>query len=109
MKETKNFSWDEWNQPYIWSDLTLHWLKTRPAVIIELILKFPPDAKVKANRTLDLPRPGEIGIVSSYFEDGTISVVVPNRDIRAQCRPEWLELVACRPGMSPKDIKERLK
>jgi len=103
--------WEEWDTPYLWDQVTIDWLNTRPLKIIELILAFPPEAKVKTvqGRALDCPKPWEVGIVASYFEDGNISVVVPGRPLRAQCQPEWLEVVEYRKGLSPDQIRRYLK
>jgi len=101
--------WEEWEVPVQWDDETIKWLKSRPQVILDLMMKFPPDCKVKGTRSLDVPRPNEVGIVSSWFENGLISVVVPGRNVKAQCQVGWLEVVEYRQGFSPEDLKEKLK
>jgi len=101
--------WREWAEPYMWDTATIEWLNIRPKKIIELILKFPPDAKVKALRPLDCPKPHEVGIVASWFENGLISIAVPGRPIKAQCEPDWIEVIEYRPGCSPIDIRKVLR
>lgn len=86
------------------------WMRERPDCIKELMIKFPPSCVVKAVRTLVCPSPGRVGIVSSYFEDGLISVrSTPDGDTNHQCNSEWLEVVGYRQGITPKVVKEILK
>jgi len=98
-----------WEEPFEWDTETVKWLNSRPQVIKDLILRFPLDCKVKGTIPLRTPAQGEVGIVASYFESGLVAVVVPGKNIKAQCQPEWLELVECRPGMTVEDIKEKLQ
>ena len=50
------------------------WYKERPKVIKDLISKFPYAATVKLKST------SQIGYVYSWFEDGTISVIITEED-----------------------------
>ena len=96
--------WTAWDKPFDWDKESIKWMKSRPKVIVDLMLLFPPDCKVKANRDLVTPGPGKIGMVASYFENGTVSVVVPGQWIKGLCDIKWLELVECRVGFTRKDI-----
>ncbi len=79
----------------------LEWLRSRPESIKKLMRKFPPACYVIATRPLGMPAPGQIGQVMSYFESGLVSVqgrqsiggVELGFEVRAQCEPEWLEVV----------------
>lgn len=81
----------------------LDWMRSRPDSIKELMRRFPPACYVKALVPLSTPAPGIIGQVMTYFEPdethplGLVSVQAPDPffgiDHRAQCRPEWLEVV----------------
>lgn len=46
------------------------WFKTRPKVIQDLCRQFPPESEVRIIGT------GQIAYIYSYFEDGTLSVIV---------------------------------
>lgn len=106
-----NEIWELWKEPYEWDKTTIEWLNSRPQVIKDMLLKFPSDCKVKTKkgRSLRIPGPGEIGILVSHFEDGLVSVIVPGKPIRGQCKMDWLEVVEYRPGMSVEDIEEHLE
>lgn len=73
------------------------WMRSRPQVIKDLMLKFPPVCTVKANRPLDCPQQGKTGEVISYHDDGTVSVggvsFIFDTPIKANCKTEWLEVV----------------
>lgn len=107
MNNHKEFM-EEWKNPFEWNVETVQWLVSRPQVIKDLIVKFPPDCLVKATCVLVTPAPGETGIVASYFENSMISVVVPGKDIKAQCEADWLEVVEYRKGSTPEDVKKML-
>lgn len=69
---------------------------------------------MKANRALSCPLPGTIGIVTSYLEkkDRTASLTVrqsPDSSIKAECKPEWLEVVAYWKEITPEKIREFLE
>lgn len=86
------------------------WLTGREA-IDELAIAWPPGCKVTSHedRPLMIPAPGIVGIVESYFEDGTIGVVAAMQQtrsspitgvtvtagssIKAQCSPRSLVLL----------------
>jgi hypothetical protein len=49
-----------------------------------------------------VPAQGTVGVVTSYFEDGTVSVRQnPDSEHRARCEPEWLEVVGYWRGLTP--------
>jgi len=98
----------EWKKPFDWDAETVKWFKSRPQVIKDLLVKFPPDCLVKGTRPLGTPAKGETGIIASYFENGLVSVVVPGKEIKAQCQAEWLEVVEYRKGSTPEDVKKIL-
>lgn len=50
------------------------WYKTRPKVIKDLICQYPYASTVKIKPT------GQIAYVYSWFEDGTLSVVINQED-----------------------------
>lgn len=52
------------------------WLKSRPQVIRELMLRFPPGCLVRTKPGVDLfePQPGTIGLLRGYHENGELSV-----------------------------------
>lgn len=99
----------EWEQPFVWDSVTIEWLNSRPKEVIEMMLRFPIDAKVKSTRPLDCPKPHEIGIVVSYLENGLVYVAVPGRPLKAQCQQDWIEIVEYRKGLSPDDIRKHLE
>ena len=104
-----SFNWSEWERPYQWTPDAIKWLKSRPQPIIDLMLRFPFDAKVVALIDLQVPPPGQVGIIASLFENGDVSVVVPGSDFKAICKTEWLKVIEYRPGATPDDIKGYLK
>lgn len=99
---------EEWKIPFEWNAETIQWLKSRPQVIKDLIVKFPPDCLVKATLSLRTPALGETGMVASYFESGLVSVVVFGKPIKALCQVDWLEVVEHRQGSTPEDVKKYL-
>jgi len=90
---------------------SIEWMRSRPDSIKALMVRFPPSCLVRANRPLHIPAPDSVGIVQSYYENGELGVIqgpdvlVP---IRAQCKAEWLELVACRPPVDREWVNEIL-
>ena len=106
-----NFTWEDWENPYIMGNDTVEWIKSRPKQIQDMIVKFPPDAKVrtKPGVKLHIPAPGESGIVCSWCENGCVSVVTPTSLVRAHCAADDLELIECRPGTSVEEIEKILK
>lgn len=84
------------------------WVRERPECIHGLMVRFPPGCRAKANRPLVCPRPGEVGNVVSYTEDGRVSVVVDGNPVRGFCNPEWLEVVEFLPGFGPDFVREAL-
>ena len=97
---------------FLWIDEAKAWVRSRPPSVQALMLRFPPNCHVKAKpeHSLMVPAPGTFGIVASYSEDGSVSVVQsPTAGIRAQCRSEWLELAACRLGQDIEDVRAVLE
>lgn len=99
--------YSEWVKPYVWRKDVVEWFNSRPQIIQDLVLKFPPDCKVRCTRRLLIPEPGTLGIVCSYTEDGCVSVLSPERGVRAFCHPDDLEVVSYRKGLTPEDIREQ--
>lgn len=87
----------------------IEWMKSRPASVKELMLRFPPHCLVRANRSLVCPALGTIGIVFSYLEDGSMMILQdPDSMLRAQCEADWLEVVGYRKGMTLLDVQSIL-
>lgn len=89
----------------------IDWIRSRPPVIQDLILSFPPRALVRSKkRHLLVPRPGKLAVVYSYFEDGLISVLPldpqPTQAYKALCEPDWLEVVDYWGELTPDRIRE---
>ena len=108
-QEVADQIWGSWVEPYVWSEEAKIWLRERPPEIVEMMLKFPPDAKVKGTRPLDCPKPWEVAIVVSHFDSGLVSVAVPGRPLKAQCEQDWLRVIDYRKGMTPDDIRRILE
>lgn len=47
----------------------LAWLSTRPAVIQDMVRKYPPDKRYRNTET------GQLGYILAYSEDGTVRMV----------------------------------
>jgi hypothetical protein len=78
------------------------WMRSRPLPVQALMRRLPPACLVRGTRPLLCPAPGRIGLLYSYTEDGRISVLeTPQGGIRGYCRPEWLEPVGWRYGLTP--------
>lgn len=74
------------------------WIRSRPPEVQALIRRFPPMCLVEAvpGRLLYVPAPGVIGVVASYFENGTVKVEAPGpagEPASALCEADWLEFV----------------
>ncbi len=65
------------------------WLLTRPPIIQELGRECPPDTEyiMSDDAPYAITCPGTVVSIFSYCEDGTIKVVVDNKDLR----PEAIE------------------
>jgi hypothetical protein len=95
---------------------SLDWVRSRPAVIQEMMKKFPPSCVVRATRELRTPAPGRLGVLASYKESGLVSVVdqevwngtapahIP--PLRADCDPAWLEVVSYLGNMTPEWVEK---
>jgi len=94
----------------------LEWIRSRPTEIQELMKKFPPSCKVRAVATLHVPGPGRLGVISSYCEDGCVSVVdfmvwagfEQEPRVRAMCPPGSLEVVEYLGNMTPEWVERVL-
>lgn len=102
----------------------LAWLRSRPTALHDLMQAFPPSAVVKAKEPfmLIIPAPGRYGIVTSWIEPtagrpaGMVTVRdllaeiedSPHADMRAQCTPDALEVVAHWRGWTPERVRETL-
>ena len=80
-------------------------MRSRPEAVKESMRCFPPGCEVRAREGMDLkvPASGMVGRVVSWFEDGSLGVVVEGGTIRGQCEPGWLEVVGY-PAMTPDDV-----
>jgi hypothetical protein len=93
-----------------------NWIVSRPASIKKLMLRFPPSCVVKARVPLLIPAPGQVGIVTSYFEpmekypEGLVTVrTQPASDTVAQCDPAQLEVVAFYKGLDSAELSKILE
>jgi len=94
-----------------WPDDAAEWVRTRPRSVQKLLVRFPPGCLVrsKPEKRLMVPAPGTVGIVTSYYESGMVSVIQgPDSNVRAQCEADWLEVVVCRQGQYPDDVRRVL-
>lgn len=112
MDEVKNWVEGEWTS----DNESLEWIKSRPEAVKKMMLAFPPSCVVKANINLHCPKPDEFAIVTSFYEpssehpNGLITVRDGGEgEIRHQCEPEWLEVVAYWRGWTPEKMQEVLK
>lgn len=84
------------------------WLRSRPDVVKQLALRFPPSCIVRGTVPMRCPSPGNVGIVSSYVEpkeglpDGALGVLAhPNGRILYHCAPGSLAVVGYFKGLTP--------
>lgn len=87
------------------------WVQTRPRSIQDLMIRFPPNCLVRTfpSKELVIPKPGTLGIVVSYREDGGVTVMQhPDAEIRAVCDPSWLEVVGYFRGITPEAIRKMI-
>ena len=115
LSEPKNTELPQWAQDHMAVKEELNaeaidWIRSRPPVVRDLMLKFPPSCLVRANTPLRHPAPGVIGKVVSYLENGNVRVVDgPDGDVAAECQPHWLEVVGYWNGVTPDRVREILK
>lgn len=106
----------------------LIWLDGVPRCVRELARRFPPGCEVRATKPLVVPAPGSMGRVVSYGEaaedspEGWLGVVgVPCAAvtmlepidfsasmIKAQCMPDYLELVSEHPAATREMVERAL-
>jgi hypothetical protein len=98
---TKHAAPDDWTIQWITSGVTPEQQK--------LMLKFPPSCVVKANIPLGVPGPGKFGVVVNMDDEFIYVVEAPDGDTKAQCRPEWLEVVGYWHGWTPERVAETLR
>lgn len=94
-----------------WSREGLEWMHSRPRVIQELLVRFPPMCLVRSKPGLSLliPGPGTVGIVLAYSEDGNVAVIQgPESPMRGWCPADEMELAGCVKGLDPDDIRAAL-
>ena len=92
--------------------VTIEWMRSRPDAVKTLLRRLPPNCIVRGLRPLMVPWPGHFGIVVSYRERGTVTVIhhpserelVTTGDVRAECDPDWLETVAFCRGLTPEAV-----
>jgi hypothetical protein len=93
---------------------TLAWLRSRPARIQRLAIRFPPRSLVFSSEGLYVPADGCVGIVHGYTEslvDSNDLVYVRQHadgGIVAQCRQSQLGVAFCLPGLTPAEIRRAL-
>lgn len=106
-------SWvDGWQQgPWDGDGFSVEWLRSRPILVQNLVLRFPPKCLVRANRVLSCPSPRTVGIVvgygspDSFHPEGSLTVVQsPDSDVEFRCRPGWLDVVGYFRGLNPSVI-----
>lgn len=68
----------------------IEWMKTCPESIQAVMRWFPPLCKVQAanNVQVMVPRPGQIGTVVSYVENGNVTIVLEGSTLRHEV-PTW--------------------
>lgn len=81
------------------------WLRSRPVAVQNLARQFPPFCRVQATRPLACPAPGQAGEVASYLETGTVTVECDGVSFRAECQPEWLEIVGYTEPFTPEWVE----
>ncbi len=89
----------------------IDWIRSRPPVLHDVMIRFPPSCKVKATIPLHVPAPGKVGQVVSYVEkeDGSppnVRVVeLPDGNIAAECETSWLEVVGYYENLTPEFVR----
>lgn len=90
----------------------IEWIRSRPANVQELMLRFPPSCTVRTVEGVCLlvPSPGTTGRINRYWEipDGTLQIVVLQGEIEAACRPDHLEVVGYFGNITPEFIQRVL-
>lgn len=114
-------AWCAGEQPQ--NDAAIDWLRSRPAYMRELMIRFPPSCVVQSapGHVHHIPAPGTLGVLISWYEPGERN---PNglmnilqledaleNDSRkqytaGQCLPEHLAVVAYWKGWTPERMKK---
>ena len=99
----------EWigpNHQFEHDEEAIEWLRSRPDIIKELMLKFPPSCVVKSDIPLHTAD-NEYGIITSYNEDGKVSIrSYPDADIRGMVDVKHLTVVGYWGGITKEVIKD---
>lgn len=77
------------------------YIRSRPRALRALICQFPPVCRVVALSRLRVPRPGRVGRIVAYLDDGQLGVAdedewlqrVPIQSPIMECRPNQLTVV----------------
>lgn len=67
------------------------WILSRPRVLLPAMRRFPLGCRVRPLRPLMCPV--FEGLVASWQESGSVSVVEPGNPTRGFCDADWLEVV----------------
>lgn len=101
----------EWLADIAWPEdaAAIEWLRSRPSTMHPLMLRFPPSCVVRPLVPLRVPAAGTVGVVQSWFEDGSIGVAQkPDGLVRAQCRAHEIEVVGFWRGWTCDRMREVL-
>lgn len=80
-----------------WINRTNKWLVGLPPDIQKLVRRFPPGCLVVANRSLQHPAMGSIGIVVGYHENDVVTVQShPGKTGAGQALAGWFKVVGFR-------------
>lgn len=73
----------------------IEWMRSRPPVVQALMRRFPPSCYVqtRVGVHLRIPGAGRTGQLASYMEDGMVTVVDHEMQMRAVCDPDDLVIV----------------
>jgi hypothetical protein len=94
----------------------INWIRSRPKCLHSVLVQFPPNCLVRANRTLHVPGPGKTARIKVYVESKkkdvipTVRVVEePDGEVLAECQTDWLEVVSYWEWSTPDFVKLALE
>ncbi len=90
-------------------DWTIKWIRSCSAEQQKMLLRFPPSCVVKGKVPLGVPSPGRFGIVVNVSGKFVYVIDGPEGDIKAECKPNWLEVVGYWKGWTPERVAETLR
>jgi hypothetical protein len=94
-----------WTEDPLPMDAVIDWMRTRPESVKAVMRRLPPLCVVRGKKPLLCPARGELAILYSICEDGTVTVIRdPEGATRYQCDAGWLEPVAYRCGITPEFV-----